>query len=289
MLACQPGPWPPGPPPPGLCWLNAPGPRSAADQRQELPPQPGRCRCTCSRTARTSTGRGACRSPGSTCSISAGTIGTPVFVYDEEHIRRRCREAVGAWGGGVAYASKAFLCRAMARLVHEEGMAIDVSTGGELHVALAAGVPGSRLVLHGNNKSDAELARALEVGVGRIVVDSFDEIDRLERLAGARQLAPRSAHPGHARHRGPYPRVRHDRPGRFEVRLRAGVGRGRGGRGPARPRRTLRSRWSAFTSISARRSSPSIPSRRRWPPWRGSFCRWDSTSCASAAVSARRT
>jgi diaminopimelate decarboxylase len=110
-------------------------------------------------------------------------VGTPVFVYDEEHLRRRCREAVAAWGSDVAYASKAFLCRAMARLAHEEGMAIDVSTGGELHVALAAGVPGARLVLHGNNKSQSELARALEVGVGRIVVDSFDEIDRLEVLA----------------------------------------------------------------------------------------------------------
>src|SRR4051794_31203129 len=109
--------------------------------------------------------------------------GTPVLVYDEEHLRRRCREAVSAWGDGVAYASKAFLCRAMAALAHEEGMCIDVSTGGELHVALAAGVPAARLVLHGNNKSDAELARAVEVGVGRIIVDSFDEIDRIERLA----------------------------------------------------------------------------------------------------------
>lgn len=109
--------------------------------------------------------------------------GTPVFIYDEEHIRRRAGEAVSAWGEGVAYASKAFLCLAMARLAAEEGMAIDVSTAGELHVALAAGVEPSRLVLHGNNKSDAELRRALEVGVGRIVVDSFDEIERLERLA----------------------------------------------------------------------------------------------------------
>lgn len=117
-------------------------------------------------------------------------IGTPVFVYDEEHLRRRCREAVNAWGGAVAYASKAFLCRAMARLVHEEGMAIDVSTGGELHVALAAGVPGPRLVLHGNNKSEAELTRALEANVGRIVVDSFDEIDRLERLVAAAPRRP---------------------------------------------------------------------------------------------------
>lgn len=113
----------------------------------------------------------------------AAEFGTPVFVYDEEHLRARCREAVAAFGDGVAYAAKAFLCTAMARLAHEEGMHLDVATGGELHVALAAGVPPERLVLHGNNKSEAELAQALAVGVGRIVVDSFDEIDRLERLA----------------------------------------------------------------------------------------------------------
>ncbi len=118
-------------------------------------------------------------------------VGTPVFVYDEEHLRRRCRQAVGAWSGGAAYASKAFLCRAMATLVHEEGMSIDVSTGGEMHVALAAGVPGERLVLHGNNKSEAELARAVDAGVGRIVVDSLDEIDRLERVAAAAGRRPR--------------------------------------------------------------------------------------------------
>ncbi len=82
----------------------------------------------------------------------------------------------------MAYASKAFFCLAMARLAHEEGMMIDVSTGGELHVALRAGVPARRLVLHGNNKSDRELTAALRAGVGRIVVDSFDELDRLDRL-----------------------------------------------------------------------------------------------------------
>ena len=114
----------------------------------------------------------------------AEEFGTPLFVYDEEHLRVRCREAVEAWGDGVAYATKAFLCVAMARLAHEEGMVLDVSTGGELHVALAAGVPADRLVLHGSNKSADELARALEVGVGRIVVDSFDELDRIEALAG---------------------------------------------------------------------------------------------------------
>ncbi|HEX3980177.1 MAG TPA: diaminopimelate decarboxylase [Acidimicrobiales bacterium] len=111
--------------------------------------------------------------------------GTPLFVYDETHLRMRCREAVAAWGDGVAYATKAFLCTAMARLAHEEGMWLDVSTGGELHVALTAGVPAGRLVMHGNNKSVAELSRALELGVGRIVVDSFDEIDRLATLTGS--------------------------------------------------------------------------------------------------------
>ena len=133
--------------------------------------------------------------------------GTPLFVYDEEHLRLRCREAVAAFGNGVAYASKAFLCRAMAALAHEEGMRLDVSTGGELHVALAAGVPGSRLVLHGNNKSDEELTRSLEAGVGRIVVDSFDEIERLERLSadgGARPKVMVRVTPGIEAHTHEY-------------------------------------------------------------------------------------
>ena len=112
----------------------------------------------------------------------ADTYGTPLFVYDESHLRASCREAVSAWGDGVAYATKAFLCVAMAKLAWEEGMCLDVSTGGELHVALTAGVPAERLVLHGNNKSTEELAAAMSVGVGRIVIDSFDEIDRIERL-----------------------------------------------------------------------------------------------------------
>jgi diaminopimelate decarboxylase len=112
----------------------------------------------------------------------AAEFGTPLFVYDEFHLRQACRAAVEAWGEGVAYAAKAFLCRAMARLAYEEGMHLDVASGGELHVALSAGVPPERLVLHGNNKSEEELATALAHGVGRIVVDSFDEIARLGRL-----------------------------------------------------------------------------------------------------------
>ncbi|MBS1847386.1 MAG: diaminopimelate decarboxylase [Actinobacteria bacterium] len=120
----------------------------------------------------------------------AERFGTPLFVYDEAHLRARCAEAVAAFGPGVSYASKAFWCLAMARLVVEEGMSVDVSTGGELHVALAAGVPPERITLHGNNKSDDELTRALTAGVGRIVVDSFDEIDRIERLVPMLGSAP---------------------------------------------------------------------------------------------------
>ena len=112
----------------------------------------------------------------------AEDYGTPVFVYDEQHLRARCQEAVAAFGTGVAYGTKAFLCKAMAALAADEGMALDVATGGELAVVLAAGVPPERLVMHGNNKSEEELAAALEAGVGRIVVDSFDEIRRLGQL-----------------------------------------------------------------------------------------------------------
>lgn len=112
----------------------------------------------------------------------AAEFGTSLFVYDEEHLRNRCREAVGAFGDGVAFAGKAFLCKAMAKLAHEEGMHIDVASGGELHVVLDAGVPADRIVLHGNNKSSGEIHAALDAGVSRIVVDSFDEIDRIEAL-----------------------------------------------------------------------------------------------------------
>ncbi|MDA8311937.1 MAG: diaminopimelate decarboxylase [Actinomycetota bacterium] len=122
----------------------------------------------------------------------AEEVGTPLFVYDEVHLRARCREAVSAWGDGVAYATKAFLCKAIARLAHEEGMWLDVSTFGELQVTLAAGVPPARIVVHGNNKSEEELDAALCAGVGRIVVDSFDEIARLGKLTDAPRGTGRS-------------------------------------------------------------------------------------------------
>ena len=116
----------------------------------------------------------------------AEEFGTPVFVYDEATLRARARAARAAFDEGVAYASKAFLCGAMARLAVEEGLDLDVATGGELDLALRAGVPASRLVLHGNNKSPAELERAVGVGVRRVVVDGFDEIARLADLVPPR-------------------------------------------------------------------------------------------------------
>ncbi len=119
------------------------------------------------------------------CSVVelAATYGTPLFIYDEAHLRARCREAVAAFGHqNVVYASKAFLCKAMARLAYDEGLLLDVATGGELHIVLAAGVPASACVMHGNNKSFAELRMALTAGVRHIVVDSFDEMTRLDVL-----------------------------------------------------------------------------------------------------------
>ena len=113
----------------------------------------------------------------------AAEHGTPLFVYDEDFLRARCREFAAHFGAeNVAYAGKAFLCVAMAQLAHEEGLSLDVATGGELHVALRAGFPAERLVFHGNNKSEAEIAAARDAGVGVIVADSFTELERLERL-----------------------------------------------------------------------------------------------------------
>jgi diaminopimelate decarboxylase len=122
----------------------------------------------------------------------AEEFGTPAYVLDEGDLRSRCREFRAAFPDeDVYYAGKAFLCRAVVKVIAEEGLHLDVCTGGELAVALAAGMPAERIGFHGNNKSVAELARALDAGVGRIVVDSFTEIDRLTALARGRGVRPR--------------------------------------------------------------------------------------------------
>jgi len=120
----------------------------------------------------------------------AHEFGTPLFVYDETHLRTRCREARAGFPDGVAYATKAFLCRAMAKLALEEGMLLDVATAGEVHVAVAAGATGEQLIMHGNNKSVEELQLARELGA-TIVVDSFDELDRLDALYADDRIVPR--------------------------------------------------------------------------------------------------
>src|SRR5690606_31052290 len=117
----------------------------------------------------------------------AAEYGTPAHVFDEADFRARCRDFRDAFAGAdagaaVFYAAKAFCAKAVIRLVAEEGLNLDVCTGGELEVALAAGMPPDRIKLHGNNKSIAELSRALDVGVGWFVVDSFQEIARLTAL-----------------------------------------------------------------------------------------------------------
>jgi diaminopimelate decarboxylase len=123
----------------------------------------------------------------------AQRFGTPLYVFDEATLRTRCRAYHSALtqyypgDGQVAYASKAYLNLALAQLFRQEGLSLDVVSGGELYVARQAGFPGERIHFHGNNKSPAELAMALEERVGRIVVDSFYELDILERLAAERQ------------------------------------------------------------------------------------------------------
>jgi diaminopimelate decarboxylase len=116
----------------------------------------------------------------------AAQFGTPMYVFDERDFRARCREFVCAFTHtDVYYAGKAFLTKAVTRIVREEGLHLDVCSGGELALALAAGMPVGRIGLHGNNKSVDELRTAVNAGVGRIVIDSFAEIGRLSRLAEA--------------------------------------------------------------------------------------------------------
>jgi diaminopimelate decarboxylase len=118
----------------------------------------------------------------------AERFGTPAYVLDEEHVRARCREYVKAMAPHeVAYAAKAFWCRAMARWIDEEGLSLDICSEGELVVASAAGFPAERILLHGNGKTASELSDALDYGVGRIVVDSMGEAQQLAALAGRRQ------------------------------------------------------------------------------------------------------
>ncbi|MGK5548706.1 diaminopimelate decarboxylase [Streptomyces sp. URMC 127] len=115
----------------------------------------------------------------------AEEFGTPAYFLDETDFRERCRAWRDAFGdeADVFYAGKAFLSRAVVRWLHEEGLNLDVCSAGELATALDAGMPAERIALHGNNKSTEEITRAVEAGVGRIVLDSFQEIVRVAHIA----------------------------------------------------------------------------------------------------------
>ncbi|WP_445257991.1 diaminopimelate decarboxylase [Nocardioides aurantiacus] len=118
--------------------------------------------------------------------------GSPAYVLDEADFRSRARDFHDGFAGfDVYYAGKAFLCTEVARWIEQEGLHLDVCTAGELAVAERAGFPMDRVELHGNNKSVGELRRALELGVGRVVVDSFHEITRLAALAAETGLTAR--------------------------------------------------------------------------------------------------
>lgn len=126
----------------------------------------------------------------------ASEFGTPLHVYDEAGLRRQLRRFVDGlrarWPRSeVLFASKSFPAVAMYRLAAEEGLAIDVAGGGELQLALAAGVPADRIYVHGNAKTEAELEMALAAGVGTFIVDNTDELDRLERLLPLRASGQR--------------------------------------------------------------------------------------------------
>src|ERR1700689_3479670 len=113
---------------------------------------------------------------------------TPAYIVDEAGLRtqaRRLRDGLAARhsASDVVWASKSFPCLAVYQLMKAQGLSVDVAGAGELLMALAAGVPPERLYLHGNAKTTDELTMALEAGVGAVVVDNFDDIDRLEHLA----------------------------------------------------------------------------------------------------------
>ena len=142
------------------------------------------------------------------CIEIAEQFGTPAYVLDEADLLGRCAEWREAFAGGdVYYAAKAFLCVAVARWVVEAGLGVDVCTGGELAVAQRADVPPERIVFHGNNKSTTELERGVTYGVGRIVVDSFEELARLAFVAeraGIRQRILLRVTPGVEAHTHEY-------------------------------------------------------------------------------------
>jgi diaminopimelate decarboxylase len=182
------------------------------------------------------------------CDLAA-RFGTPAYVLDEADFRGRAtafRDAFalafsGLSGADVYYASKAFTCTAVARWIAEDGLGLDVCSGTELAIGLRGGVPASRMTLHGNNKADAELRRALEVGIGRIAVDSLAEIDRIATFAEELDVEARvllRVTVGVEAHTHEYMSTAHEDQ-KFGLSLSAGIAEEAVRRVLARPRMTL--------------------------------------------------
>ena len=234
----------------------------------------------------------------------AGEFGTPLFVVDEDDFRSRCREHARAFGDPalVHYAAKAFLSVQIARWVAEEGLSLDVCSGGELAIALRAEFPPERITLHGNNKSVDELTAAVEAGRrrggARLVLR--DRAARPDRPRPRRRAAGAGARDG--RRRGTHPRVHRDRARGPEVRLLAGRRRGGGGGAagaaragaaadrPAQPHRLADLRRQRVRAVraprdrAARRAAQGTRRRRAWPrcpPW--------TSAAASASPTRPRT
>jgi diaminopimelate decarboxylase len=141
---------------------------------------------------------------GQRLSALAARYGTPTYILDEADVRARCRAYVGALNNAeIAYAAKAFLCRAMAEWIAEEGLSLDVCSAGELAVARSVGFPADRILLHGNAKTPNDLQAAIGYGVGRIVIDSASEIVRLAALSRRRQRVLIRVTPGIDAHTHP--------------------------------------------------------------------------------------
>ena len=201
----------------------------------------------------------------------ASVFGTPLLVYEEKTIRDQCRRYLAAFREHtgdfeVIYASKAFSSVAVNQLVLEEGLSIDVSSGGEYHVAKVAGFPAERIFFHGNNKTRDELEYALCGGVGFVVVDSFQELALLEEVVAGRGGSQRillRITPGVEAHTHSYIET-----GQVDSKF----GFRSGGRGGPRshqggPGRSASATWSACMPTSAARSFSSTPSARPSASW----------------------
>ncbi|MGH2721458.1 MAG: diaminopimelate decarboxylase family protein, partial [Actinomycetota bacterium] len=173
-------------------------------------------------------GRGHLHIGGCDTTALAERFGTPLFVFDEATFRRRASDFKAAFPGAtVYYAAKAFQCLAMCRMVAEEGLGIDVASGGELHTALSAGFPPERMMMHGNNKAEADLARAVDEGIGTIALDNLEEIGFVAALAeqaGRRQRVVIRVTPGVEAHTHEYVQTGHEDT-KFGISVEGGAAR----------------------------------------------------------------